>query len=230
MLTKDALSNGLYLKSFSALADLVWSEERILESLANTLARRPEGGDIWLFAYGSLIWNPLLDFVRREAAILTDWHRSFCLRMVAGRGSVEKPGRMLAVEPGGHTQGIAFQLGGPTLEHDLQCVWRREMVFGSYIPVWANITLANGAPVQALVFVADPTYALYERDSTITRIAHQVAVACGPHGSNAEYLYLLRNALHDNGLSDGYVAALALEVERCSRGCPAVAASPSDCL
>lgn len=214
MLTKDTLSNGLYLQDFAALSNLAWTEEQILESLAATLAKRPAQGEIWLFGYGSLIWNPLLDFVRRENATLHDWHRSFCLRMVAGRGSSQAPGRMLAVEPGGITEGVAFQLDGPELEHDLQCVWRREMVFGSYIPVWAPVELADGTHIEALVFVADPTYALYEQDSAVSVVARQMSVAYGAHGSNADYLRLLSNALHANGLDDGYVDALHREVER----------------
>ncbi|MCY1303843.1 Glutathione-specific gamma-glutamylcyclotransferase [compost metagenome] len=224
MLTKDALSNGLYLKSLSAYSNLVWTEERILESLHRTMAKRPSEGELWLFAYGSLIWNPLLDFVRREVATLKGWHRSFCLKMVAGRGTADVPGRMLAVEPGGVTHGVAFQLDGPELERDLQCVWRREMVFGSYIPVWASATLADGSPIDALVFVADPSYSLYEADSSVSSIAYQMSVARGTHGSNAEYLRLLQKALHSNGLVDSYVDALHGEVERHSA---AVLTSPS---
>lgn len=67
MLTKDTLSNGLYLQSLAALSNLAWSEERIQESLDATMAKRPGHGEIWLFAYGSLIWNPLLDFGNRPA-------------------------------------------------------------------------------------------------------------------------------------------------------------------
>ncbi|QXI45908.1 gamma-glutamylcyclotransferase [Pseudomonas anuradhapurensis] len=214
MLTKDTLSNGLYLQSLAALSNLAWSEERIQESLDATMAKRPGHGEIWLFAYGSLIWNPLLDFVRRELATLKGWHRSFCLKMVAGRGTPDVPGRMLALEPGGITDGVVFQLDGPELERDLQCVWRREMVFGSYTPIWAPIHLEDQTSIDALVFVADPGYALYEADSSVSTIAYQMAVARGTHGTNAEYLRLLRKALYANGLSDNYVEALHLEVER----------------
>ncbi|BAN47952.1 gamma-glutamylcyclotransferase [Metapseudomonas resinovorans] len=212
MLTKDALSSGLYLKSFESFEGLLWSEARILQSLDETLSARTGNGDIWLFAYGSLIWNPLLDFIERAVATLHGWQRSFCLRMVAGRGTEAAPGRMLAVEPGGHTQGVAYRLGGEVLHHDLQCVWRREMVFGSYRPVWERITLADGNQTEALVFVADPAFSLYEADSSVVAIARQIALASGPHGSNAEYLQLLQQALREHGLSDHYIDALATTV------------------
>lgn len=214
MLTRHSLASGAYLQSFGPQSPDRWSAQRIEQSLAATLAARPrhdrhDSGDIWVFAYGSLIWNPLLDFAERRPATLQGWHRSFCLRMVAGRGSAETPGRMLAVEPGGSTQGIAFRLDAAGAAAELRLMWMREMVVGSYRPTWARIALAGGGEATAIVFVADTGQAQYQADSSVGTIAAMMAAASGAFGSNADYVFRLDLALRELGARDDYVAALA---------------------
>src|ERR1700761_7484218 len=111
MLNRTAISSGAYLESFESLPkDILWTQAQIDQSLAETMSRRPERGDLWVFAYGSLMWNPISEYDSRVIATLDDWHRSFCIRLVAGRGSPEKPGRMLSLEPGGTTEGVALRM------------------------------------------------------------------------------------------------------------------------
>jgi cation transport protein ChaC len=64
------------------------------------LRARPRENDVWIFAYGSLIWNPLVNFAEIRLATLHGLHRSFCLRTIAGRGTAKTPGRMLSLAPG----------------------------------------------------------------------------------------------------------------------------------
>ena len=47
---------------------------------------------LWIFGYGSLIWNPGFAFDDRVVARLDGWHRSFCMRSIHYRGTVEVPG------------------------------------------------------------------------------------------------------------------------------------------
>ena len=141
MLTRQAIDSGEYLDHFESLPNL-WSTERIERSLAETIKSKPaQTRDIWIFAYGSLMWNPLVHFDDRQVATLHGWHRSFCLHMHIGRGSPEMPGRMLALEAGGHTHAVALKLASPTMAEELRLVWIREMVLGSYRPLWVPITL-----------------------------------------------------------------------------------------
>jgi cation transport protein ChaC len=63
-------------------------------SLRKILDTRPEG-EAWLFGYGSLIWNPTVATKERRVAQVEGWHRSFCLSIVAGRGSANSPGLVL---------------------------------------------------------------------------------------------------------------------------------------
>jgi glutathione-specific gamma-glutamylcyclotransferase len=218
MLTREAIHSGAYLEHFESLP-CVWKREQILDSLAETLNRRPAGAqNVWLFAYGSLMWNPALHFDTRRVATLHGWHRAFCLRMEIGRGSPETPGRMLALRPGGHTKGVALRLCAQSLEDELKLLWTREMVLGSYRPIWAAITLDDGIDTHAIAFVADESRAQFEADASVNTIAPLIAGASGAFGSNADYLMQLQSALDACGLRDPYVDALAGEVERlCAR-------------
>lgn len=215
VLTRDVLEDGSYANKLGLPADLVWSPEQLDESLASTLADRP-AGDIWVFAYGSLMWNPLLHFNARENAVLEGWHRSFCLKSVAGRGSVGTPGRMLALEPGGIVAGIALRLAGETAYRELRILWAREMASGSYIPRWEQVTLADGHLVSALVFVANKSHPLYDRNTSAGQVAPFIVHAAGKFGTNAEYVCHLNFALADAGLEDPYVDALVHELKGAS--------------
>lgn len=215
MLTRTFIDSGEYFESFGSLPQgTIWDRERICRSLEKTLAVRPDTDDVWVFAYGSLIWNPLLRFDEQQIATLHGWHRSFCLSMITGRGNSSTPGRMLAVEPGGNTQGIAFRIASDVLDEDLGRMWIREMVLGTYQPIWSDITLADGSVVKAIVFVADPQRDQYEADSRIKSVAPLIAAASGTHGDNADYVFTLESALIDRGLTDLYVQTLANELRQ----------------
>jgi glutathione-specific gamma-glutamylcyclotransferase len=214
MLTRQAIHSGEYFDHFESLPNL-WTADRIESSLVETMKLRPaKTDDVWIFAYGSLMWNPMLHFDQRQVATLHGWHRSFCLRMDIGRASPGMPGRMLALESGGHTHGIALKLSPSTMEEELRLVWIREMVLGSYKPTWAPVTMGDGPETHAIVFVADTTREQYASDSCVTTVAPLVARAAGKFGSNAEYLFELQAALNECCLRDRYIEELAGEVQR----------------
>ena len=96
------------------------------------LASHEAGHDFWLFAYGSLMWNPAIRTAGYRTALLRGWHRRFCLWLVMGRGSPEHPGLMLALARGGACYGVAWRIAAEQARHELLLVWRREM-FGRAI-------------------------------------------------------------------------------------------------
>jgi glutathione-specific gamma-glutamylcyclotransferase len=215
MLNRNAICSGAYLDSFDSLpGEMLWSLAQIDASLAQTLRQRPSDGDVWVFAYGSLMWNPISEFDCRRIATLHGWHRSFCIRLIAGRGTPEQPGRMLALEPGGSTQGVALRLCRATAAEELRILWIREMVTGAYRPSWASVTLDDGTQVSAIAFVAEHENSQYEGDSRASAIAPSMAVATGLFGTNAEYVFKLKNALADCSLTDSYIDELACELTR----------------
>jgi cation transport protein ChaC len=145
---------------------------------------------------------------------LHGWHRSFCIRLIAGRGTPQQPGRMLSLEQGGSTQGVALRLCRETLDEELRILWIREMVTGAYRPTWAPVTLEDGTGLSAIAFVADHGNWQYEDDARAPLIAPSMAVATGLFGTNAEYVFKLQSALADSGLSDPYIDELAAELMR----------------
>ncbi|VVD77588.1 gamma-glutamylcyclotransferase [Pandoraea commovens] len=213
MLTRQIIHSGEYLEQFESLPNR-WTIERIEQSLNDTMAARGMPNEVWIFGYGSLIWNPMVQFDRRRVATLDGWHRAFCLKMVAGRGNPERPGRMLALRPGGQTQGLAFRLAAASLAEELQVVWVREMILGSYRPTWVTLQLDDGTRVEAVAFVADESSEQYEGDASVSVAAPLIREATGQFGSNADYLFNLRTALHAWQLRDPYINALIAEIER----------------
>jgi cation transport protein ChaC len=213
LLSRDALDDGSLRDRLAMPPGLAWSEEQVAESLAATLAQRPPG-PVWVFGYGSLMWNPLLAFAERQVATLEGWHRSFCMRTITGRGRPEQPGRMLSLEPGGRVQGVALRLRDAEVERELRALWHREMLTGAYQPQWATLDLRGGGQVQAIVFVARPGHPMYESDTSVATVARLVSVASGAFGPNLDYLLALGRALAAEGLHDDSVDALLWTVQQ----------------
>ena len=58
-------------------------------------------GDVWIFAYGSLMWDPGFAYVEAQPATLHGYHRQFCIYSYAYRGTPERPGLVLGLDRGG---------------------------------------------------------------------------------------------------------------------------------
>ena len=153
----------------------IYTDVERAASLKETLDARPDG-DIWLFAYGSLIWNPTITPADCKVARVQGWHRSFCLSIVAGRGSAQFPGLVLGLDVGGDCLGVAYKMHPDLMEKELELLWRREMLTSGYVPRWVDIFNTEGSPMgKALTFTIDPTAISYagmlSRDETIARLA-----------------------------------------------------------
>lgn len=191
---------------------LLTDEER-RESLGLALEARPPG-DAWLFAYGSLIWNPTIRFVERRTAWVEGWRRAFCLSAVAGRGSPEQPGLMLGLDQGGQCCGIAFRLADTDLESELALLWRREMVAAAYVPRWVDILDREGRRFgSALAFTIDQAGDHYVGDLVAEAVVQRLATASGCLGSSADYLFQTRDELRARGIPDHDLERLAASVE-----------------
>lgn len=210
ILDRKTLRNGAFLKAFRKITGPgLWSESRIEQSMQTMLKAHVTGEPLWIFAYGSLICNPLFQYADKQQAVLDGWHRSFCIRLIIGRGTVEQPGRMLALEPGGNTSGLAYRFHEDTLENELRMVWMREMVAGFYKPVWADVTVADGRTLRAIIFAADPAHMFYEKDSSPDNIISSISTAYGNLGRNRDYVLRLNEALCHHGIVDEYIHELA---------------------
>jgi cation transport protein ChaC len=173
-------------------------------TIREMLGAHPPGGDVWLFAFGSLIWNPACDFVEQRNAIVRGWHRSFCLGWDHWfRGSPEQPGLMLSLDRGGLCKGVAYRLPPDAVESNLLRLFRRELRFKprAHVARWVNATTAEG-PLRAIAFVIDRKSGRYVGGLSPEVVADALASAVGHRGSMAEYLYSTVRHLEDLGLRD----------------------------
>lgn len=178
-------------------------------SVTTMLSKRPRG-DVWIFGYGSLIWNPVIDALERRVARVDGWHRSFCLSITALRATVDRPGLMLALDRGGSCYGAAYKLSEAHLERELLLLWRREMVCGAYVPRWVELKSVNGKHLGwAITFVIDANAPQYAGDLDENTIAHRLATASGGLGSSADYLFRTCDGLQANGICDSKLEHLA---------------------
>ncbi len=191
------------------------SDEALAASLAATLAEKPGGAGWWVFAYGSLLWNPLFPFDDAEPALLRGLHRQFCLWSMGSRGTVKQPGLVLGLDRGGCCRGVAYRLPARCARAELALLWRREMVVGSYKPRWIQVQLhPGGRSLTALAFVVDRTHPQYAGRLALSRQAKVLANAQGVFGSSADYLERARVALVTHGVVDPYLERLAVAVAR----------------
>ncbi len=203
--------------------DRALDDEQLSASLTSCLAKKPKGAGWWVFAYGSLLWNPLFPVAEMRPATLRGMHRSFCLWSLATRGTPEAPGLVLGLERGGACRGIALRLPAPLALDELHLLWRREMVVGSYQPRWMRVD-ADGRPLVALAFVVKTGHPQYAGRLDMAIQAEVIGRACGAFGSSLDYLERTRVALVAHGIVDRYLEAVAAAVAaRC--GTPAVPAA-----
>jgi cation transport protein ChaC len=189
------------------------SDDELASSLAATIAQRPAHAGWWVFAYGSLLWNPLFPFHEARPATLYGVHRRFCLWSKASRGTCDEPGLVLGLEPGGSCRGVVYRLPEAEVRAELTLLWRREMVTGSYHPRWMRVR-AGAKTLTALAFVVDRQHAQYAGHLSMREQARVLSCAAGAFGSSADYLEHTRVALITHGIVDPYLEALAASVAR----------------
>jgi cation transport protein ChaC len=186
-------------------------DEQLSASLTATLAQRPKGAGWWVFAYGSLLWNPLFAVAEMRPATLRGLHRRFCLWSLASRGTPGRPGLVLGLDRGGACRGVALRLPAPLAIDELHLLWRREMVVGGYRPRWVRLD-ADGRELVALTFVVRRDHPQYAGRLPPAKEAAAIAAARGAFGAAADYLERTRVALVSHGIVDPYLEELACRV------------------
>jgi len=189
------------------------NDEQLAASLTATLNAKPKGAGWWIFAYGSLLWNPLFPVAEMRPARVHGLHRRFCLWSLASRGTPDYPGLVLGLDRGGACAGVALRLPAPLALDELHLLWRREMVVGSYRPRWVNID-SDGRCLTALTFVVRRDHPQYVHDLPLERKVEVISKARGAFGSSADYLERTRVALVAHGIVDPYLESLAAAIDQ----------------
>lgn len=205
----------------SPLAARLLSEDALQASLEAVLACRPPGAHLWLFGYGSLVWNPSIEFLERRPGAVRGWHRRFCLWSQVIRGTAERPGLALGLEPGGACRGVVFRLDAATAREELGILWRREMMFGSYTPRWVRAA-SRGETFPALTFTINRAAPHYAGRLPEARVVDILLGARGLFGSGADYLLRTVEGLQHCGIRDAHLERLReLVLARATADAPA---------
>lgn len=170
----------------------------------------------WVFGYGSLIWDP--GFQPRQAlrARLSGFARSFCLRSIQHRGTAERPGLVLGLDPDptASCRGLAMQIDQAERDEVIARLRARELVTEAYREAVLPVMLEDGRRVEALTYVMRRDHAQYAGGLALEEQARVIAAAVGGRGPNADYLFNTARHLTQIGMTDPLLEDLAAEVRK----------------
>ncbi len=232
MLNRESIRDGVIYKMLQEHRHLnnvapKTAEERAT-SLNAALAAAPAGvldgagegpgdstwiGDIWVFGYGSLMWNPAFHYTEKRRGRIYGYHRAYCIWTHLGRGTPDNPGLMLALDRGGSCCGAAFRIDPHKLEEELSILWAREMAMDSYVPAWVTIHTDDG-PVSGLTFTIERNHERYVGRLPPEIVANHLATAEGYLGTSVEYLENTVAHLAELGIRDATLTDLHRRVTR----------------
>lgn len=164
-------------------------------------------GDLWIFGYGSLMWDPGFPHVDWAPALLYGFHRALCIYSSRWRGTPERPGLVLGLEPGGACRGIAYRITAADVPTVLEVLWEREMRRGVYHPRVLRARLPVRT-ARVLTFVANPRHPGYAGVLPTGQIAKLIANGHGDRGPNVEYLARTLGHLAELGVRDHHLLAV----------------------
>lgn len=194
------------------------SEDELVASISETLQGWDPRQDLWLFAYGSLMWSPDCEFSQKVPARIFGYHRSFCLWSRINRGTPDNPGLVLALEAGGSCHGFAYRISHDCVPELMLPLWKREMLYGSYRPSWVQCHLSASRRQSALAFVINPAASGYCGHLSEAERVDCIVKGKGTYGTSAEYLFKTVASLDELGIHDLNVHRLAERVsERMKR-------------
>jgi glutathione-specific gamma-glutamylcyclotransferase len=175
------------------------------------LAETSGPDDLWVFGYGSLMWNPGFDFVERVPARLVGLHRALCVYSFVHRGTPERPGLVLGLDRGGMCRGIAFRVAAAARAETVAYLRAREQVTTVYLETMRRIELEEEArrSVRALCFIVDRSHVQYAGRLTLAECVHHVRQGHGRSGANRDYVLETVQALEALGYRESALHLIA---------------------
>lgn len=167
---------------------------------------------LWVFGYGSLMWNPGFPHRRSLPTTLRGLHRSLCVYSYVHRGTPDRPGLVFGLDRGGACCGIAFEVAPGDRAAVLAYLREREQVTSVYVEVHRPVRLPDGSQVEALAYAVDRSHPQYAG-----RLDHATALGLVRHGvgrsgPNPDYVLSTAAHLRDLGIRDRVVEALVAEL------------------
>ncbi|MFY2825656.1 gamma-glutamylcyclotransferase [Ruegeria sp. MALMAid1280] len=169
---------------------------------------------MWVFGYGSLLWNPGFPVARSERATLNGYARSFCMSSIHHRGTEDHPGLVLALDEqaDAHCKGLALAVEAGHEERTLHELRERELISSAYVEKMLDVHLNSGEVVTAVTYVIDADHVQYCGGMPLEEQAQIIAHAVGGRGPNTEYLYNTAEHLAEIDLRDPDLEWLAQRV------------------
>ena len=175
-------------------------------------------GDLWLYAYGSLMWHPPFQYADAQPGLLRGYHRSFCIYSTRYRGTTEAPGLVLGLDRGGACRGRVFRIPRVEIWNALEAVWRQEMRRCVYVPRFLPVQLSSGRPRLALTLLANRTHDGYAGRLPEVEVARIIASCSGERGPNVDYLVNTIAQLREMGVQDAHLHRVLAVVRRLECG------------
>ncbi len=160
--------------------------------------------DLWVFAYGSLMWRPAFPFEEAVRARLTGWRRCFCVYSVHHRGTPERLGMVLGLDRGGVCEGMGYRVAARDAAATRAYLRAREQVSGVYREAFLPVELERhgSEEVMALVFIAERAHPAYAGRLPLGLQARLIRGGKGLSGANLDYLVSTVRHLADLGIRE----------------------------
>ncbi|NKB54547.1 MAG: gamma-glutamylcyclotransferase [Rhizobiaceae bacterium] len=191
-----------------------WYADEVREAMrAAFMKSREHAGDLWVFAYGSLMWDPAVRFDEVRRAMISSHSRLFILKDIhGGRGTAESPGLMAALDVGPGCEGLVFRIAENLVEPETHILWKREQAGPFYKPRFVDATTSQGS-VTALTFVANHDSEAIDAGLTRDEQIRFLAEGSGFLGSSLDYLRNIKTHFDALGIHDEEVSGLLRDAE-----------------
>lgn len=166
--------------------------------------RLQQDGQLWVFAYASLIWRPDFEPLAHRLAKVHGWHRDLAMWSRVNRGTPEQPGLVFAMLPGGSCNGVALGIRPEQSERIFEQLWNREMPTASYDPRWLPCQTSQG-PIHALAFTLSRRSNSYAGRLSAEQYKHIFKHAKGRYGRTLDYAQETLHGLRANGINDHHL-------------------------
>ncbi|MEZ5925650.1 MAG: gamma-glutamylcyclotransferase [Hyphomicrobiaceae bacterium] len=160
--------------------------------------------DLWVFGYGSLMWNPGFPYEEAQHAVMTGYHRALCVYSGEYRGTPERPGLVFGLDQGGSCEGVAFLVPAPSRPATLAYLAERELITGIYRLVHRNVALEDGSgrQVSAVCCIVERTHPQYAGRLRLADQARIVRSSRGRLGLDLDYVLSTHRHLVELGIRD----------------------------
>lgn len=168
--------------------------------------------DVWVFAYGSLIWQPDFTPVEAQDARLAGWRRAMCIQSTVYRGTPACPGLVLGLDRGGSCRGRALRVAAAQWPSVKAMLDARELVTGVYHARFLPVRLADGRRVAAYGYVANRRHVQYWSGDA-AQAAALIRQGHGSRGAARDYLADCVRHLDVLGMADHTLSRLLRRVD-----------------